>query len=333
MIRFIIIILILLIACEDARDWDNPYDPRSNREFWSPVDLSANNEGEGVIKLTWLRKGRRFDGFVIDRKFGDDNWKDYVKIIKDTLEISDDSEYSFNDSIDLKILVNKLKIYNPLELKYRIYAYAVMENGDTNKSNFSSFIVEPDAPSNPDTVKIQSIKYEFPKKLTVTWGKSTKNFNSYLIYHSFINDFENKTLYKSIFDKDVTLLDTSIFTVIKENWFWVGIEDSMGQKTILENSLSMIPIDAPPESVVLDSITYDNNKFNLKWSIANMKSVVDDFSSYIIEEVTLPDSLLKNIEIIDNKNEVQKSINIEIDNEKHYRIKLNDHWGNTSVSN
>ena len=40
-------------------------------------------------------------------------------------------------------------------------------------------LVKPDAPSQPDTLKILSIKYIFPKKMTVEWGKSTKNFKSY----------------------------------------------------------------------------------------------------------------------------------------------------------
>ena len=47
-----------------------------------------------------------------------------------------------------------------------------MESGDTNKSNYSSSIIEPDAPSKPDEIKIKSIKYEFPKKMTIEWGKS-----------------------------------------------------------------------------------------------------------------------------------------------------------------
>ena len=331
--RYSILVLFLLLACEEVRDWDNPYDPRSNRELWSPVDLSTINEGEGKYKLTWLRKGRRFHGFIIDRKLADDNWQDSIKTIKDTLEISDDSEYTFIDTIDLKILVNKLKSSDPIEFKYRIYAYAIMESGDTNKSNYSSSIIEPDAPSKPDEIKIKSIKYEFPKKMTIEWGKSSKNFKSYLIYHSFIDDFENKILFKTIYDSNIISFDTSTFTVLKENWFWIGVEDSMGQKTVLENSVASIPIDNAPEPVILDTIIYENNKFILNWSLANMNSPADDFSSYVIEEVIMPDSLLNNIEVIDKKNEVQYLINIELDTENHYRINLNDHWGNTSVSN
>ena len=64
-----------------------------------------------------------------------------------------------------------------------------------------------------------------------------------------------------------------------------------------------------------------------------MNAVVDDFSSYMIEEMILPDSSFTNIKSIDLINDIEESIGIEKDNEKYYRIKLNDHWGNSSVSN
>ena len=328
MIRYIVLVLFILIACEDVnRDWDNPYDPRSNRALWTPDSLNAQNISVGKVELSWIRKGRDFDGFIIDKKVGDEDWKNSLIRLNDLT-------FQWVDTLDLKDVVNdNIKSANKVEYQYRIYAYAIMENGDTNVSNFSPGIIEPDAPSQPDTLKILSIKYIFPKKMTVEWGKSTKNFKSYEIYHSFFNDFSNKTLYKTLYNSNTVSLDTANFTVLKENWFWVGVVDSMGQKTILNNSVGWIPIDLPPESVILDSITFQNDKFNFKWSKANMNAVVDDFSSYIIEEMILPDSSFTNIKSIDLINDIEESIGIEKDNEKYYRIKLNDHWGNSSVSN
>ena len=328
MMRYIVLVLFILIACEDVkRDWDNPYDPRSNRALWTPDSLNAQNISVGKIELSWIRKGRDFDGFIIDKKVGDESWKD-------SLVTLNDSTFQWVDTLDLKDVVNdNIKSANKVEYEYRIYAYAIMENGDTNISNYSPGKVKPDAPSQPDTLKILSIKYIFPKKMTVEWSKSTKNFKSYEIYHSFFNDFSNKILYKTIYNSNTVSLDTTNFTVLKENWFWVGVVDSMGQKTILENSVDWIPIDPPPESVILDSITFQNDKFNFKWSKANMNAVVDDFSSYMIEEMKLPDSSFTNIKSIDLIDDIEKSLSIKKDNEKYYRIKLNDHWGNSSVSN
>ena len=50
MIRFIILIFFIIIACEDAREWDNPYDPNSNRDLWTPQNVSAEELGEGLFK-------------------------------------------------------------------------------------------------------------------------------------------------------------------------------------------------------------------------------------------------------------------------------------------
>ena len=40
-----------------------------------------------------------------------------------------------------------------------------------------------------------------------------------------------RLLYKTIYDSNIISFDTTTFTVLKENWFWIGVEDSMGQKT------------------------------------------------------------------------------------------------------
>jgi len=336
MIRFIILIFFIIIACEDAREWDNPYDPNSNRDLWTPQNVSAEELGEGQFKLTWNRKGRPSNGFFIDRKIGEESWEDSILYLKDNPQLSDDTELTLIDTVDLKILINLLKSPDPFEYKYRIYAYAIMENGDTNVSNYNSIIVVPNVlPTKPDSLKILSVTYinKPPKTMTVTWSKSTYNFKNYNIFHSDLNDFSNKTLYKTIYDSNVLSLDTTIFTVLKENWFWIGVEDSMGQKTSLENSVFLLPIDNPPEPVLLDTITFENDKFKLKWSKAIMNSIKDDFENYTIEEISLPDSSASIIESINLKNNIETLVNISDDKETYFRVKLNDEWGNSTSSN
>ena len=96
MIRYIILVLFILIACEDVkRDWDNPYDPRSNRSLWTPDSLNVQNIAVGKIELSWIRKGRDFDGFIIDKKVGDESWKD-------SLVTLNDSTFQWVDTLDLK---------------------------------------------------------------------------------------------------------------------------------------------------------------------------------------------------------------------------------------
>ena len=331
MIRYIIVLLIIFISCEDPRDWGNPYDPRSNRSLWTPSELSAQNikDAEGHIKLKWIQEGRGSNGFIIDKKIGDDNWQDSIKIL-------DDSILEWIDTLDLTILVNKLITTNPIEYKYRVYAYAIMENGDTNVSNYSNpGIVEPGKPGNPIKLKIIDIIYEFPKMMTVKWTTSPINFNRYEIYHAFSNDFENKTLFKTVYDSNTSSLDTSNFDVLKENWFWIALVDSMGQ-TNIDTLGEFEPINEKPEPVILDSIIFDNDQFKFKWSKAVMDikiPIVNDFSSYMVEEITLPDSSLTSIVTINSINDLQESISIPKDIEKFYIIKLNDHWGNATLSN
>ena len=336
MIRCIILILFFIIACEDAREWDNPYDPNSNRDLWTPQNVSAEELGEGQFKLTWNRKGRPSNGFFIDRKVGEESWEDSILYLKDNPDLSDDAELSLIDTVDLKFLIKLLKSPDPFEYKYRIYAYAIMENGDTNVSNYNSIRLVPNIlPTKPDSLKILSVTYmnKPPKTMSVIWSKSTYNFKNYNIFHSHLNDFSNKTLYKTIYDSNVLSLDTTNFTVLKENWFWIGVEDSMGQKTSLENSVFLLPIDNSPESVLLDTITFENNKFIFKWSKAIMNSINDDFENYTIEEISLPDSSTTLIKTINLKNDIETLIDIENDKESYFRVRLNDQWGNSSLSN
>ena len=109
----ILTFFIILFSCEDKiREWDNPYDPRSNKSLWTPDSLDATQIAENIIELTWVRKGRAFDGFIIDRKLGLDEW-----MFKDSL--FDDESTTWTDTLNLKTLVG-----NHVEYQYRIYAYA-----------------------------------------------------------------------------------------------------------------------------------------------------------------------------------------------------------------
>jgi len=107
------ILVFILFACEDKiREWDNPYDPRSNKSLWSPDSLEALQKTENSIEISWVRKGREFDGFIVDRKTGDEEW-----VYKDSL--FDDEITKWVDIINLKALVE-----NTVEYQYRVSAYA-----------------------------------------------------------------------------------------------------------------------------------------------------------------------------------------------------------------
>ena len=110
---FLFLIIPFFYSCNDVvREWDNPYDPRSNKALWSPDSLVATQISENNIEISWVRKGREFDGYIIDRKKGLGEW-----VHKDSL--IDDEITDWIDTINLKTLVSE-----HVEYQYRIYAFA-----------------------------------------------------------------------------------------------------------------------------------------------------------------------------------------------------------------
>lgn len=307
-IRIIFILLILILACEDVnRIWDNPYDPRSDRTLWTPDSLYADTSVEGKITLNWQRKGRDFDGFKIDRKVGNGEWKDSVVTLWDSI-------FTWTDILEMKSVVQNKNYYS-----YRLYAYA-----DTNRSNMVTVTANPLIPDPPGPVQINSIIYadKPPKTMTIEWTKSNDgSFKQYNLYHS---DNENSTfgLYRIFYDVDTNSMDTTGFTVLKENWFKVGVVDTTGQETIGDSK--GIPVDPPPSAVILDSIKYANSSFNLNWT----QTDITDFSDYTVQEINILDSSVIGETKITTIGTLSKSLNISDDVERYYRIKLNDVWGN-----
>jgi hypothetical protein len=182
----IILLCFLAISCEDVkRVWDNPYDPRSDRSLWTPESLKAEQISPDEIELSWLRKGRDFDGFKIDRKVGNGEWMDSVVTLWDSI-------FTWTDILEMKSVVQNKNLYS-----YRLYAYA-----DTNRSNMVTVTVNPLIPDPPGPVQINSIIYadKPPKTMTIEWTKSNDgSFKQYNLYHS---DNENSTfgLYRIFYE-------------------------------------------------------------------------------------------------------------------------------------
>ncbi len=312
MIRFCFILLFIIIACEDVnRIWDNPYDPRSDRSLWTPDSLKADPGTEGEITLNWQRKGRDFDGFRIDRKIGDSVWVDTVATLWD-------STFTWTDRLDMNSVVSLKPSY-----QYRLYAYA-----DTNRSNMVLISVNPLVPSPPGPVEIQSILYDDlpPKTLTVSWTKSGENaFKQYNLYHA-EKSSNTFNLYKQIFDVGTISMDTTNFTVLKENWFKIGVVDTTGQETMGESV--GIDVDPPPPAVTLDSVTFANNQFHFSWS----QTAITDFEHYIVEQISLPDSTVLSRDTTKTIGTLATSITVPEDSEHYYRLSLNDDWGNKTKS-
>lgn len=310
---FFLLFVVILFSCEDkSREWDNPYDPRSKKSLWTPDNLFIDQVTENSIEITWERKGRQFDGYIIDRKIGLEEWVNMDSLL-------DDEITNWIDTINLKNLVA-----NHVEYQYRLYAYA-----DTNLSLKKIKNIKPAIPGPPGSVSLIDVNFDHEpsKKLTIRWQRSIEpDFFSYNVLHA-ASEEGLKTIYSSVQNINTTTIDTSIFNVMRDNWFWIEVEDTTGQKTI-GNSFNL-KRDPPPIPPVLNSIFFDNKRFYFSWN----PTFETDISSYLVEQISPLDSNVISNSIVIEKNKTNFDQEIAYDIENYYRVKISDVWGNFAYSN
>ncbi|MEE8335247.1 MAG: fibronectin type III domain-containing protein, partial [Candidatus Neomarinimicrobiota bacterium] len=304
-----IILIFILSACViEDRIWDNPYDPSSDRELWTPSDLSAVQIEDDQIELTWVRNGLDFDGFVIEKKTGEDEWQ--------PLNILGDSTLSWIDTIDLKILVNF-----PHEYTYRLYAFA-----GEYLSNKISIKILPRVPGAPDAVNVESVNYDSAKMVIIWTASLETDFKQYLLFHG-IGETGEQSLLDSIQDINrlSDTLDVNIVDPRQENWFWIGVEDTTALITIGAGK-GHAP-DKVPQPASLDSIVYARGEFRLKWDMSRET----DFKAYLIEDVSGEDTIL--IQSVFSVLDTTLEIEVQEDEGHYYRIGVQDIWDQTAYSN
>ncbi|MBU2651393.1 MAG: fibrobacter succinogenes major paralogous domain-containing protein [Bacteroidetes bacterium] len=111
---FILFSLAIIYSCQ-KREWENPYDENASPSDWAPYDLQIIDISLSEKMLTWNCNETHIDGFIFDRKVGNDLWQLKYKIIPvGTFETTD------NDIIP-----------DPdITYQYRIYAFAGMKHSD-----------------------------------------------------------------------------------------------------------------------------------------------------------------------------------------------------------
>ena len=310
--RIIAIAFILFIACKQPdRVWDNPYDPRSDRSLWSPENLQAKQRLNKLIELSWVRKGREFDGYRIDKSTNGVTWSDSIATIDDYIT-------KWIDTLDLKVLVQ-----NPSEYSYRLYAYA-----DTNRSNEVIVKIRPALPGMPLPVEITNISYNhIPNiKMSINWTNSDEpDFKKYNLYTS-LSDNGEKSLIKSI--NYINILSTEIdqFSVLVDKWYWIDVEDTTGQKTLGKSYF--VPMDPKPIPSKLDSIKYAQKEFLFSWE----ESKETDLEGFVIEQIQLPDTATITLSDTLDPSKTSLSVQINEDVEHYYRLQTIDIWGHVSFS-
>ena len=213
---------------------------------------------------------------------------------------------------------------NTVEYQYRVSAYA-----DSNISLKKIVKIKPIPPGPPGSVSMIDVSYFHTpsKRLSLRWQQSSElDFSKYIIYHS-TGESDPRSEYKIISDASITTIDTSTFTVLKENWYWIEVEDTTGQKTV-GNSFKL-PINQPPIPSKLDTVIFNNKRFYFSWNA----SIEDDISGYTVQQVSNLDTSIINTSASIEKNASSFDLAVSNDSENYYRIKTDDVWGNSSFSN
>ena len=317
MIRKLLFILLILISCEDKkRIWDNPYDPRSDRSLWSPDELEAKQKSKDMIQLNWLRKGREFDGFRVEKSVDGETWKDSVATLGNYVN-------KWVDTLDMKLVVKDSLNKGSVEYSYRVYAFA-----DTNESDKSTVKYKPLMPGPPKPVDITSVSYTHipTKKLTVKWEKlSQGSFKSYHLHHLIEGSTDTSII--SINDIDSISYDINIFDPTVANNYWISAEDTTGLYTVGKSMANTI--DEVPSSVKLDTITHKQGNFQLSWNVTD----INDFKHYDIQDSNASVASWTSIKVINDQNQNNAQLGISNDVENYYRVLVSDVWNQTSASN
>jgi len=317
MIRKLLFILLILISCEDKkRIWDNPYDPRSDRSLWSPDELKARQKSKDMIQLNWVRKGREFDGFRVEKSVDGETWEDSVATLGNYVN-------KWVDTLDMKLVVKDSLNKGSVEYSYRVYAFA-----DTNESDKATVKYKPLMPGPPKPVDITSVSYTHipTKSLIVKWEKlSQGSFKSYHLHH--LIEGSTDTSIFSINDIDSISYDINIFDPTVANNYWISVEDTTGLYTVGKSMANII--DEVPISVKLDTITHKQENFQLSWNATD----INDFKHYDIQDSNANVASWASVKIINDQNQNNTQLKISNDVENYYRVIVSDVWNQASASN
>lgn len=173
----------------------------------------------------------------------------------------------------------------------------------------------------PTSVNVTSVTYTLAE-MTVEWDKSTDtDFKHYKLLYSEMEN-GNKTIVDTYTDVNTTSYTTTDFNPTHENWFWVEVEDSLGQSSFGGGSTNLI--DSPPSPSTIYPINYQNHSFPIKWS----KNSDDDFSKYILYE-SITDNFNDAVIVFESETVTDTTFavsGIQYDEFRYYWIVILDYW-------
>ena len=68
--------IIGLWQCEDEREFKNIFDPHNSKpSSWKPENVVIQQVAVDQLLITWENPNQLVEGYIVDRKIGDGNWK------------------------------------------------------------------------------------------------------------------------------------------------------------------------------------------------------------------------------------------------------------------
>ncbi|MCK4640892.1 MAG: hypothetical protein KAU06_06115, partial [Candidatus Marinimicrobia bacterium] len=145
-------------------------------------------------------------------------------------------------------------------LIYQYYRICITDTvGLESKGQIISSTLDPV----PNPVDVISVSYTL-EEMKIEWQKSIDtDFAFYQLLYS-VNKSDNKDTLVTIYDKDQVQFSITEFDPTHENWFWILVSDTLGQKTLgkeLSNSVDLPPV---PSNLYIKKI--GSCDFKLSWT-------------------------------------------------------------------
>ena len=281
-----------------------------NRSYYpTMVKISSLEYDNGGFTITWNKStDNDFESYQLEKSV-ESSMNDYT-IIHTTMDVNDTSYFDSEG--------------NPLHYNY--YRITVTDTvGLEMKGQVFSSSLDP-VPNSVDVIDVSYVLYE----MTIEWNKSTDaDLKHYKLYHS-ETESGSKTVVDTFTDINTTSYTSTIFNPTHENWFWIEVEDVLGQVSQIGGGMTN-EIDLPPTTSNITQIVYENDSFIINWE----KNGDNDFQSYQLYESELGDMSNKILiyETEDINNTWYVVTNITSDVTQYYQLVVNDIWGLQSISN
>jgi len=301
------------------------YDTSDNSTPSQPITLKVNNQ-------SFSPSGVNVNSIVFENSGFTITWNKSTETDFESYQLEKSVETQMNDYtvIHTTTDINKISYFdsNGDPLHYQYYRITVTDTfGLEKKGQIFPSSLDPI----PNSVDVTSVSYTLTD-LTVEWEKSIdSDFKHYKLLYSETENGTNSEI-DTYTEINTTTYTTTVFDPTHQNWFWIEVEDTLGQSSIGNGQTSSI--DSPPTNIDLNPILYvedDNGSYIITWSQNNDS----DFKSYTLYESMFEDMSGKIATFnTNNLDEISYTITgVKETEARYYQVVVEDHWGLQFVSN